>query len=517
MKLFAIGDSFTQGFMSGAAAKAEQSYVKVVANVLGLTNTEFRICDHWAYDGLPVNIEALLRVLEKRFGDDIAGPIEWPLAIQAIGSYLDSVEDYWERGAGHIKQSYPASSDLYFHNSAVWGMRIADVWNLNARTARKLVENNSASQSDGFFSLPSAPFYRTVNRMLNPQQDPVCDDLSVLDWLEKHVTGVAPSANKGGVENLILSLGSNNVLGTALSLKPNQTTLVNGLPPHQLTHEQREFTEDGKDRNWNLWHPDHFRLEYEDLIERVDQIMSQNPAGVEWNVFVANVPHVTIIPLAKGLGEKFSVKRPDRAGNLVERIYFKYYGYFFLEEEDLHERWKNYLTLQEAVFIDDSIDEYNKSIDALLAKFNAKYDKNRYHLIDINDTLAKLAWKRNNGVPTYDLPEPLKFRYPPVNTKYYNATFDGQKNVLKDGGLFSLDGVHPTAIGQGIIASEFLKVMSAAGVVNNVGVPVTAAQLDWDNEIIPSDSLYQKPIALVKEIYEQEKLIWLIKQGLTGF
>lgn len=505
MKLFAIGDSLTQGFMSGAAAQANQSYVKLVADVLQAT--PFHVCDYWPRGGIPLNIENLLRDLEKRFGTDVSGPIEWPLAINAISNFLDSLENYWENEEGRATQKYPIAHD-YFHNSAVWGMRIADAWNLNAKLSKELIEIDKGTQGDGWFALPSAPFYRTVNRLLNPQQQPACEELTALDWLNEHVTNSKLSGNTGGVENLILWLGNNNVLGTALSLKPNQTTVVTKggkqYLPHELSHKEREFLENGDARNWNLWHPDHFAAEYEELFKRVDATMRNNPQDVDWKVFVANVPHVTIIPLIKGLGDKFVIKKD---GKSVEQVYFKYYGYFFLEEEALEAGW-NYLTLQDALFIDNSIDEYNKSINAIINAYNKDHGKQRYFLIDINDALSKLAWKRNNGMPTYDLPSPLKFRYPQVNTKYYNAAFNGKKNVLKDGGIFSLDGVHPTAIGQGIIATEFLNVMATAGVA-----PANWS-LDWEspNGIIQSDSLYQMPIALVKELYQHNELLDLFKR-----
>lgn len=509
MRLFAIGDSLTQGFMSGAAAKANQSYVKLVADVLGAA--PFDVCDDWPRGGMPLNFEDLLRVLEKRFGTDISGPIEWPLAMQAINGYLDSLEDYWERGDGREDRKYSRPSH-FFHNSAIWGYRIADAWNLNAELARKLIAKDEGTQGDGWFALPSAPFYRTTNRLLNPQQLPECDQLSALDWLQEHVQNTPLSGNNGGVENLILWLGNNNVLGTALSLQPKQTTEVYGQLPHQLSHEEREA------QDWNLWHPEHFEAEYRELIKRVDASMTQNPADVDWKVFIANVPHVTIIPLVKGLGEQYAISRQNRQGDSINRTYFKYYGYFFLEEKDIHSGW-NYLTLQDALFIDDSIDAFNHSIDVIIDEYNTKHGTQRYYLVDINDVLSKLAWKRNNGMPTYQLPDAVKFGYPPVNTKYYNAAYNGKQNVLKDGGLFSLDGVHPTAIGQGVLASEFLKVMGHAGVNKTVGGPVSAADLHWKKSavapvdgIIDTDTLYQNPIALVKEFYQHNELLDLLKR-----
>jgi hypothetical protein len=72
--------------------------------------------------------------------------------------------------------------------------------------------------------------------------------------------------------------------------------------------------------------------------------------------------------------------------------------------------------------------------------------------VDTCKMLEDLAYKRNNGQPPYKLPRELKFLYPPVNTKYYHADTEGK---LKQGGLFSLDGVHPTPIGHGISLTNF--------------------------------------------------------------
>ena len=179
MKLFAIGDSLTQGFMSGAAAQANQSYVKLVADVLEAS--PFHVCDYWPQGGIPLNIEELLRSLEKRFGADISGPIEWPLAINAISNFLDSLENYWEREAGRPTQPYPITGN-YFHNSAVWGMRIADAWDLSSRLSKELIKiDKGTTHGDGWFALPSAPFYRSVNRLLNPQQN--LSTITCLLWI----------------------------------------------------------------------------------------------------------------------------------------------------------------------------------------------------------------------------------------------------------------------------------------------------------------------------------------------
>jgi hypothetical protein len=125
----------------------------------------------------------------------------------------------------------------------------------------------------------------------------------------------------------------------------------------------------------------------------------------------------------------------------------------------------------------------------------------KYYVVDIAKAFKEIAYKRNKGQPIYKFPRYFDFIYPPVNTKYYHANVNGK---LTQGGLVSLDGIHPTAIGHGIIAYEFLKVMQEAGVVNNHG-NVIDSELDWA-KIFADDLLYTKPITLMQELYGKEEL-----------
>ena len=70
------------------------------------------------------------------------------------------------------------------------------------------------------------------------------------------------------------------------------------------------------------------------------------------------------------------------------------------------------------------------------------------------------------------------------------------------GGIFSLDGVHPTAIGHGLIAHEFLNQMRTAGLQ-----PIRG--LDWTS-IVASDSLYSNPMAIMPELYDNTRLAEVI-------
>jgi hypothetical protein len=77
-----------------------------------------------------------------------------------------------------------------------------------------------------------------------------------------------------------------------------------------------------------------------------------------------------------------------------------------------------------------------------------------------------------------------------IDTRYYHANTEG---LMEQGGLFSLDGIHPTAIGQGLIAHEFLKVFRVARPDQRF------KEVDW-KAIYESDALYQDPIRIMPSL-----------------
>lgn len=254
-----------------------------------------------------------------------------------------------------------------------------------------------------------------------------------------------------------------------------------------------------KERKWNLWHPDDFRAEYQELLDRVDSIMQANRYQ-DFHVFVGTVPLVTIAPITKGVGPTTVINvEPDYSDAKRKCVYYKYYTYFFRDEQAVMNTDRAYLTLSDALYIDDCIRQYNRTIRDLIDAKNHQYRQPRYHLVDISQALQKLAFKRNTGHVEYQFPPYFNHLYPGVDTKYYHADVQGR---LRQGGLFSLDGIHPSAICQGLIAYEFLKVMQAAGVTGNLNENYN---LDWPS-IFKSDSLYQSPIPIMAELYQNDKL-----------
>jgi len=512
MKLFTIGDSVSQGFMSLSAARTDNSYSTLIAKKmnLALQTAQYRFAD-WNVDGIPLNIEVIMRELQSRYGSNIGG-LEWVTVAQTINRVVDRAEDYYERGEGRADNPYD-NSTRYFNNVAVWGFEVSDSWQVTGETCQTAIllsQKKHPTGDDAFTVGADNPMYRTALKVLNPSLDSAYKKLSQLGWLKLHATGTDENGNQiadrdgnqiggTGVENLILWLGANNALGTVLSLKINQTPNNENLRPHTLDHLLRAKS------GWNLWHPADFAADYREMIDRVDAIMKNN-VEANWKVFIGTVPLVTIAPIAKGIGETTSIpieKKIDGKKVVVEEIYYKYYTYFPFQEQFAIDT-ERYLTMQDALHIDNCIREFNETIKSEVARLNENHSQERYIVVDTCKMLEDLAYKRNNGQPPYEFPHDLKFIYPPVNTKYYHADREG---VLKQGGLFSLDGVHPTAIGHGIIAYEFLKKMAEAGVKDTRGT-VVSTELQWlgDNGIIKGDLLYSNPIRIMQEIYGKDSL-----------
>ncbi len=482
MKLFTIGDSTVQGFMSLAAARTRQCFSTLIQGLLA-PGAAYAIPD-WPLGGHPLDLEIALRDIDRRFGPDIRGPLEWTRAFLDVTSYMDEVEDHYERGAGAANVPYPGGVE-FFHNVAVRGFGVADSWLVTPAVCRAIIERSSPRRDDAL-AVPSESFHRTALRVLNPSLSPAFDRYSALDWLAHHATSE-------GVENTLVWLGANNALGVVLELVARRTPNDPHRRPSSMSHEERLAA------GYNLWHPDDFHAEYAEFLRRMS-LAHQKNRHADWKVFLGNVPFVSIAPLAKGVGQPTIAA--STFPNIDGKVYFKYYTYFPFEEKDVDQGAPK-LRMHEVLQIDEFIARYNASISDLVARENEALGRERYFIIDVETLLADLAWKRNGGSPLYTLPGYVNDLVPRPNTLFYHGRRDG---YLESGGIFSLDGVHATPIGHGLLALEFLKVMQRAGVP---GADPNA--LDWAT-IVRSDSLYQKPLRIMSEFRENKDLIqWLVQ------
>ncbi|WP_119460504.1 hypothetical protein [Rhodospirillaceae bacterium SYSU D60014] len=263
MKLFTIGDSISQGFMSLAAARTELSFPTLIARCLGLRPGIDYAITFWGAGGLPINVETVLRTLERRFGNDVSGVIEWPQAVVMINQLIDEVETYYERGPGNIALPQAGATE-WFPNVSVAGFTVADAWLVTPEWCLRQIASDQrehgilAEAEDGFFALPNRRFERTAAAVLNPSRSPHYNGFSQLRWLQFH-------AEREGVENVLLWLGSNNALGTVVRLQIRETR---DAPDHPLDMAVE------KRNGFNLWTPEHFEDEYDELLRRVHAILT---------------------------------------------------------------------------------------------------------------------------------------------------------------------------------------------------------------------------------------------------
>ena len=469
-KLVAIGDSLAQGFQSGAISKTELSFPVMIARSLGLSApADFRIPSYEG-NGLPINIEALLLSMSAELGSEISLD-EWIFRFPALlAEFLNATEELYERGQGSI----PLSFNGQFHNLSVWGFRVLDSLTVHSDYCDRIIEASEGLIKNDFLGVPSAAMYRTARRVLNPTNEQQKGQSTQIDNLQ------AIHNTEGGVENLIVWIGANDCLGTvgSLELKPMLANFAS------LDSEER--------RKFNLTHPTIFKQDYGALVAKIKEVISPTT-----RVFIGTVPYVTIPPIATGIGKLSSSSK-----------YFEYYGRFFCNENNFNPSSNSRLTGAEIQKIDNTIDEFNQIIrnEVALAGDN-------WHLVDTGGILNSLAVKRNHFTDNPD--RPLKAYYAslgflnhpllqldPIPSVLSLRTENG---IRTSGGLFSLDGIHPSTIGYGIVAEAFLIEMQKAGVAG-----ANPTRLNW-SQIIAQDSLLQSPPVLWDDIVnsaEKYSALW---------
>jgi GDSL-like Lipase/Acylhydrolase len=473
-KLVAIGDSLAQGFQSGAILKTAWSFPTMIARSLGLSvglsgSATFRIPSFFG-TGLPINIEELLRSMSADLGTEISAD-EWILRFPILLSkFIDDIEDLYERGRG----SKPLSFNGQFHNLAVWGFRVSDTLNIHSDYCDRIIKASEGWIEDDFLGLPNEAMYRTARRVLNPANEKQRGQWTQIDNLQ------AIYSAEGDVDNLIIWLGANDCLGTVGNLK------INDMPADFSSLDPKER------RKFNLTHPKIFKQDYAALVTKIKEVTSPNT-----RIFVGTIPYVTIPPITRGIGEL-----------PIEATYFQYYGRFFATEDNFNHFFNSNLTGEEIKKIDDTIDEFNQVI-----RSEVDLAGDNWYLVETGSILNSLAVKRNHFIESPN--QPLKAYYTslgfndhpllkldPIPSVLSLKTEDGTR---KGGGLFSLDGMHPSTIGYGIVAEAFLIEMQKAGVPE-----ANPAKLDW-SQIISQDSLLQSPPVLWDDIVnsaEKNSILW---------
>jgi hypothetical protein len=416
--LVTVGDSLTHGVTSGAVFRTDLSWPSLVANGLGIP--QFTVPSYGGpLGGLPLNLEGLLRQLQNKFGDDLGflEKIELPVVLQHL---LDGNEDYWERREGRR----PPRIDLRYENLGIYGWDVRDGLSY---TAGRAAQKAAATPDDSFLGA-------------KPENDNDIAASSVLAPFGIDATQVEAAAwhgRNGGIGTLVVALGANNALGSVV------TKQVNWSGPG--------FDDLVRKDNYTVWRPVHFAVEYGELVKSLRSIAAAR-------VILATVPHVTIAPIAKGVNPE----HPGQKWREGSR-FFPYYIDPWIDERDFRPSKHRYITHQQARAIDSAIDQFNDTITDAVR--HARKEGRDWRVLDLCGLVDSLTFRRfisdpqaaeRNDFQPFNLPEPIA----DLDTRFFIA----DRNGRRQGGLFGLDGVHPTTSGYGVIAQAVLDVLAGAGV-----------------------------------------------------
>ena len=478
-RLVTIGDSLTHGFQSGAIFNTDISWPAIVARELGWQR-HFRYPNYFGFGGLPLNVEFLIRSLEERLGDETS-IWESPLALFRVRQFMDDVEDYWERGAG---STVPRIKGIN-HNLAVYGWDLRDALEY---TAEMLEESIDEPRNHFVKQIVENANERAALRVLKSAQGSSGESLTAFQAAAELGEEGTHEGEGDGIETLIVLLGANNALPSMLSLRV-------------------VWSEDGYDdmalkEQFTVWNPVHFQAELDLVVEEVKKIKARH-------VILGTVPHVTIAPIARGVGPK--VRRGSR--------YYPFYTRPWIDTEDFDVGNDPHVTEQEARAIDAAIDQYNDAIAKAVE--DARNDGLDWYLFEVAGLLDRLAARRYIDDPQarptwwrkYELPPELKSLSPEPDSRFFAAGPEGRTQ----GGLFSLDGVHPTTIGYGILAQELINVMQQhAGVKFYLGDGETErtgpVRVDF-GRLISRDTLISNP---PRSLTSDLRLIAWVDEVLDG-
>jgi hypothetical protein len=480
-RLVTVGDSLTHGFQSGAIFNTSWSYPMMIARELGMEG-QFRYPTYdGPGDGLPLNLEHLARQLDQRFGSNL-DIWEFVPTLLFLRQFMDVVEDYWERGKG----AQAPTGNVINHNLAVSGW---DVCNTISRHADICADKIAAGpdQDDFLRQVVSNHSDRSALYVLNTARDAQGNALVPIDAaIALGAEGNQDTGDGDGIETLLILIGANNALGSILTFKVNWSG--DGYDDMEVNDQ------------YTVWRPIHFKAELDRLVNRVNQIRARH---VIWGT----VPHVTIAPFAKGVGAKVS---PGSR-------YYPYYTLPWFDDNSFKPNKHPHITGQEARAIDSAIDQYNDDITEVVRQ--ARQQGRDWYLYDVAGLLDRLASKRYLADPkarpswwdevggAYPLPPELQALDPVPDSRFFIADKTGRKQ----GGLFSLDGIHPTTIGYGILAQELINVMQLAGVEFHDGqdkVRPNPIQIDF-GKLIQQDTLISNPPRCVKSVVD--RIAWIDK------
>jgi hypothetical protein len=416
-ELVTVGDSLTHGMSSAAVFRTDLSWPAIVARSLDVA---LPVPSYGGpLGGLPFNIEGLLRGLQAKFGDRL-NPLEFFALPVELHRLCDANEDYWERGDG----AQLPRTDLRYANLGIYGWDVRDCLSYTDAVATARLAATPA-HDDLLGAVPSNDSDIAARSVLAPFGPSAAQ-----------IDAAAALGADGGIGTLVIAHGSNNALRSVVDKRVAWS-------------DTGYDTLEGKN-GFTVWRPTHFALEYGRLVDAVHQIDARR-------VVLVTVPHVTIAPIAKGVNPA----QPGQKWCDGSR-YFPYYTDPWIEETDFDPTKHRCITHQQARAIDSAIDQYNAMIAACVR--HARTQGSDWYVFDMCGVLDGLAQRRyaddddaarRNGWEPHHLPP----EFTDLDTRFFLSDSFGRLQ----GGLFGLDGVHPTTSGYAVLADAVRDVLITAG------------------------------------------------------
>lgn len=454
-KLVSMGDSMSQGFKNGGIYRTDLSFPAILALSMGNKNA-FELPSFTAQAGIPINMEVLIRGLEQELGSSVN---LWNSvkAGRYVYNTLRRIKSYWE---GNKKDLFVEQHKL-FHNQGVWGFSISDCWLINDDFCRYHIENKKTRYSV-FSVLPDKAMYTTARMVLNP---------SFSEHYQKNtmVDNIIELQEDGGIENLIVCIGHNNIVGAATKLQI-------------VFSEESDLNAPYPERTCTVFRPEHFEQELRTLYTSL--------AGLNIKrVFVPTIPYITIPPAIRGV---------NLDGSKPESGYYDYYARFWIWDEDFDPEKHPHLTRSDAILLDQIVDQYNQIIRKQADEFG-------FITVPVSRYVKAAARRRHKEERIQPYPAPFidallrnpktsfmidEDGYPKISTDYLRL--DRETGKIDRGGIFSLDGLHPTTIGYGLIANIYRQSMEKHGVKFE-------HPIDWDF-VIEHETLVTDPPRLMDDL-----------------
>lgn len=420
-RLVVIGDSIWQGMQSGGLSRTEWSPGAIVARHAGF---EFR---HARFDagggtGIPMDLERVLRHLEDKYGAEV-GPLELPHALVTARALMGESEKYWE-GVGTRLRTTVIDGPMN-HNLSVYGWDVRDVMSLNADTERVRLHK---AKNNLIFQVPEG--------------SPEIVAISVLDTARngngRALTPVGAArhfGDNGRIDTLVVGVGANNALRAMIDLR------LQWSQDDGYTDRQRKSA-------YTVWDPKHFEADYQLLADRLKEVDTNR-------VVFTTVPHVTIAPIAHGVGGFVD----------AESQYYRFYTRPWITSNDFDPSRHDHINGSDARAVDVAIDAYNRSIEHIVAE--ARRQGHNWLVLDASAMLDRLAVRRNaraeqraDWYEPYPLPPEVAALDLVPDARFFWSDAHGRRQ----GGLFSLDATHPDTLGYGLLAQELVHVMAGDGV-----------------------------------------------------